>query len=108
MQKERPDLMRGKVWNFFRLLLSDFDLKRSYKAIILQLIAMFATYTVTPALVGHVHTLYNSIFISLLHNGTKNKATKLFPHIEYKIERDLAHKELGHDPRTKKRFGRFF
>ena len=42
MQKERPDLMRGKMWSLFRVMLYDLDLKKSYKALILALLSSIA------------------------------------------------------------------
>jgi hypothetical protein len=116
IKTERPDLMRGKLWNFFILLLSDLDQRilqtklydeKSLDALILKIIGVLSM----PRF-WYLHTIRgiykHYLWAQVVHNNEQND---LFPQTEMFLkrvkERNLAHKELGHDPRTKKRFGSF-
>ena len=123
LQKQRPDLMRGKFWNYFRLMNSANDLTNNAGRIMTAVqAALYGSALssiaknphMTHAEWGTQHNKIAAIYSILGANAAANvaaiaanKKSALTPHANYHIERHEAYKLLGKDPRTRKRFGKY-
>jgi hypothetical protein len=95
IQKERPDLMRGKFWNGLRRL---------------SIPAALAMVALPDVAIDHVQLQIPSLLYRSLEswNERYDIKSKWTPFANYEMERKEAYKILGHDPRTKKRSGANF